>query len=105
MTVVTKGASTPVVHTFDTFGDGYRDDIGTDATPIANANNDLECYQVLVQNDPANTVNMYVGNQHSQSMVLTPGQTETIPYKGMVSDIYVRFTAGAANRANWHAMR
>lgn len=103
-TDVTRGASNPVTETYFVFGDGYRDDVGTEAVPLTTTDKDLECYQVLVQSDPSNTVNMYVGNQHSQSVVLQPGQSETIPFRGMVSDIYIRFVSGT-NRVNWHAMR
>lgn len=104
-TDVTRGASQPTAETFFIFGDGYRDDVGASAVPITTDSKDLECYQVLVQNDPSNGNNMYIGNASSQSVVLQPGQSETIPIRGKVSDIYVRFSAGTNQRVNWHAMR
>jgi len=105
MTKLTGGASTPTIESLDTFGDGYRDDVGVEAVPVTTPDRDLECYQVLVQNDPSNGNDMYIGTQHSQSVVLQPGQSETIPFRGRVSSIYVRFTAGTNQRVNWHAMR
>jgi hypothetical protein len=105
VTDVTRGASLPVAESFFVFGDGYRDDVGIAAVPVATSDIDLECYQVIVQNDPGNANNMYVGNQHNQSVVLQPGQSETIPFRGKVSDVYVRFAAGSSQRVNWHAMR
>lgn len=104
MTTKTGGASLPVIETYQILHDGYRDDVGTSAVPIT-TDATLSCYQVIVQNDPSNQVNMYVGNNASQSIVLTPGQTETIPYCGMVNGIYVRFASGSNLRVNWHAMR
>jgi len=104
MTKHEGGASKAVMECFDLLLDGYRDDVGTGAVPIT-TDTTLTCYQIIVQNDPGQQVNMYVGNNASQSVVLTPGQSETIPYNGRVSDIYVRFASGIGNRVNWHAMR
>lgn len=102
MTDKTAGASQSVTESYDTIYDGFREDIGVVALSITEKN--LRCYQVLVQNDPGNTNNMYVGSATSQSVLLTPGQSETLPYRGKVADIYVRFVAGANQRVNWHAM-
>lgn len=104
MTKRTGGASQPVTDSYETLLDGYRDDVGTSPLPLT-TDLALGCFQVIVQNDPGNQVNMYVGNGASQSVVLTSGQSETIPYQGKVSDIYVRFASGTGNRVNWHAMR
>ena len=95
MTRQTGGGSAPVIESFDTLHDGYRADVGTSPVPLT-TDTSLTCYQVIVQNDPGQQVNMYVGNAASQSVVLTPGQSETIPYSGHVADIYVRFASGSA---------
>lgn len=103
MTKKTGGASAPVTDSYTILHDGNRQDVGTAALPLT-ADTALPCYQVIVQNDPGNSNNMYVGNSASQSVVLAPGQSETLPYSGKVADIYVRFAAGTNQRVNYHAM-
>jgi len=102
MTKKTGGASQSVMETFTVLHDGYRTGLGTGANPITTDR--IDCFQVIVQNDPGNANNMYIGNATSQSIVLTPGQSETIPLSGRVGQVYVRFVAGTDNRVNWHAM-
>ena len=104
MTKHQGGASLPMTESYDTFLDGYRDDVSTVAVPIIVGDDALGCYQVLVQNDPSSPVSIRVGTRHSQSVLITPGQSETIPYVGKLSDIYVIAIGGTA-RVNWHAMR
>ena len=103
MTKRTSGASMPVIESEETLYDGYRDDIGDGAVPITVLG--LECFQVLVQADPSNTVDLRVGTATSQSIVLRPGEAETIPYCGLIRDIFVRAPGAANQRVNWHAMR
>ena len=104
MTKHQGGASLPMTESYDTFLDGYRDDVSTVAVPIIAGDDALECYQVLVQNDPTSVANIRVGTRHSQSVMITPGHSETIPYVGKLSDVYVIALNGTV-RVNWHAMR
>lgn len=57
---------------------------------------------VLVQADPDNSQNVFVGNSASQSVQLAPGGTETIPVN-QPSKIYVR-AASDTQRVNFHAV-
>lgn len=101
----TAGASQPVTDSYNTLFDGFSDDVGQAALPLRTETPRLGCYQLIIQNDPANVNNMLVGTVTSQSIVVTPGQSYTLPYQGYISEIYVRFVAGIANqRVNWHAM-
>ena len=103
MTKRTGGASAGVIEAAETLYDGYRDDVGDAAVPITGL--DLSCFAVLVQSEPTNTANIRVGSATSQSMLIRPGETETLPYCGNIADIYVRAPAAANQRVNWHAMR
>ena len=40
---------------------------------------EVNCREALIQSDPTNTTNMLVGNVDGQYVVLTPGQSFTIP--------------------------
>lgn len=103
MTKKQGGASVPVAESYDTLYDGYRDDVGDNAIPLT-AIDYLQCYAVQVQSDPGNADNIYVGSATSQSFVLEPGDSETIPFRGRIAEIYVRAPGSANQRVNWHAV-
>ena len=65
-----------------------------------------ECVEIVVQNDPDNTVDVLVGNANSQSVQLRPGEAETIASdKGTVnlSRVFVK-SVSATPSINVHAL-
>lgn len=103
MTKKQGGASVPTTESYDTLFDGYRDDVGNNAVPLT-VRTEIHCFAVQVQADPGNTANIYVGSATSQSFVLEKGDSETIPFRGRVAEIYVRAPGAANQRVNWHAV-
>jgi hypothetical protein len=65
---------------------------------------DRDCFEVIVQADPDNEVNLSIGSSLAQWYVLEPGATITIPTRHL-NNVYVRFPAGDDQRVNWIAMR
>ena len=57
--------------------------------------------EALIQSDPSNTTNMLIGNVDAQEVVLTPGQSITIPIISL-SLVYVKMASGTGT-ANWIA--
>lgn len=57
---------------------------------------------VLVQADPNNAQDVFVGNENSQSVQLIPGATEAILID-QPNKIFIRADAGT-QRVNWHAV-
>lgn len=57
--------------------------------------------EVLVQSDPTNTTNVLVGSSDAQEVVLTPGQSITIPICSL-SLVYVKM-ASSTGTINWLA--
>ena len=54
--------------------------------------------QVLLQADPDNTADIFIGNLSSQPIQLKPGNTIVVPADD-VTDLYVR--AGSTQVLNW----
>ncbi len=94
-----KGTAGPVVDVSDVLFDGTFT-ATVSAAPL-NGGTHLPCSEVLVQNDPANAVNIKVGNETSQSVVLIPGQTYAIAIDD-VAKVYVK-AASATPTVNWSA--
>lgn len=76
---------------------GERTGIGTTAVPVAT--NTVNIREALIQSDPSNTTNVLVGSALAQEMVLTPGQSITIPVISL-SIIYVKMASGTGI-VNW----
>lgn len=104
MTKKTGGASQPSIETYESFFDGFIDTVGDVAVPLTD-DYSITCYQVLVQSEPSNTANIRVGTATSQSVLLRPGEVETLPFCGRLSEIYVRAPGATNQRVNWHVMR
>lgn len=66
---------------------------GIDTTAGQVSTTSANCREALIQSDPANTTNMLVGNATAQHVVLTPGQSITIPIISL-SRIYVKMASG-----------
>ena len=60
----------------------------------------MKCRQVLVQNDPDNTVDIFVGTENSQSIQLRPGEAETLLIDNIVK-VFVK-SASATPTVNVH---
>lgn len=80
---------------------GQKTGIGAAAVVLAAATDAVakNCREVLVQSDPANTTNMKVGSSTDQFVVLTPGQSITIPIFSPTL-IFVKMASGTGT-ANW----
>lgn len=63
-----------------------------------------ECFEVLVQADPANTLDVSIGNDLVQWWVLEAGDTLRLAVSH-INKVYVHFPADVAQRINWIAMR
>lgn len=72
----------------------------TTAAPL-NGGTSIVCQEVLVQNDPDNAVDVFVGNATSQSVQLRPGETYTALVNN-VSKVYVKSASSTAT-VNWQA--
>lgn len=73
---------------------------GAGATQL-NGGVSLPCSSVLVQADPSNATDVYVGSSASQSIRLTAGQAEQLSIRD-ASAVWVKAVSGAP-RVNWHA--
>jgi hypothetical protein len=51
------------------------------------------CREVIIQSSPDNTTDMFIGDVSSQYLVISPGQSITIPIVSL-SLIYVRMESG-----------
>ena len=78
---------------------GEKTGITVTAGAISTTTNNIR--EVLIQSDPTNTTNMLVGNADSQEVVLTPGQSITIPIISL-SLVYVKM-ASSTGTVNWIA--
>jgi len=77
---------------------GTKTDVGTTAAAIGGSQ---KCNEVLVQADPDNSVDVFIGNSTIQPLRLKPGVSATIPVNN-VSLIYAKTTSGTAT-VNWLA--
>jgi len=78
---------------------GQKTGITTAAAAISTTSNNIR--EALVQSDPANTTNVLVGSATEQYVVLTPGQSFTIPVISL-SLVYVKMASGTGT-VNWVA--
>lgn len=78
---------------------GERTGIDGVALPVATGTPNIR--EALIQSDPSNTTNVLVGSASAQEMVLTPGQSITIPVISL-SIIYVKMASGTGI-VNWLA--
>ena len=99
MTRLTSGAATHAIETFDKL---YLDTLTGNGELVQLSADYYVVYQILIQADPANASNVYIGNNLQQVFALTPGSSITIPF-GDLTTIYVRFAAGT-DVVNWMAM-
>ena len=78
---------------------GEKTGITVTAGPLSTTNPNIR--EALIQSDPSNTTNMLIGNVDAQEVVLTPGQSITIPIISL-SLVYVKMASGTGT-ANWIA--
>lgn len=76
---------------------------GASGAAALNTGTSLPCKFVLVQNSPASAGNLLVGNATSQSIVLIPGNAESI-WIDNVNKVYIKLASASAATANWHAI-
>ena len=65
---------------------------GVDTTAAAVTTTEYNCREAIIQSDPANTTNLLVGNILAQYLILTPGQSITIPVISL-SLVYVKMAS------------
>jgi len=69
----------------------------TTAAAISASTADVE--QVILQNDPASTKNILVGNSSAQPIVLIPGAVIVLPCQRL-ADIYAKSSDGSSQNLN-----
>lgn len=78
---------------------GEKTDVSVTAAAISTTSANIR--EALIQADPANTVNILIGNSTAQEVVLAPGQSLTIPVISL-SLVYVK-TSASTGTVNWLA--
>lgn len=78
---------------------GETTGITTSAVPVSTTQ--INIREAIIQSDPANTTNLLVGNSTAQEVVLTAGQSITIPIISL-SLVYVKMESGTGT-VNWLA--
>lgn len=78
---------------------GEKTGITTTAGAVSTTTNNIR--EALIQADPSNTTNVLIGNSTDQEVVLTPGQSITIPIISL-SLVYVKMSSGTGI-VNWIA--
>ena len=76
---------------------GEKTGITTTAVQISTTSNNIR--EALIQSDPANTTNVLIGSADNQEVVLTPGQSVTIPIISL-SLVWVKMASGTGV-INW----
>lgn len=76
---------------------GKKTGIDTTAGPVST--DSVNIREALIQSDPSNTTNILIGSVLAQEVVLTPGQSITVPVISL-SLIYVRMASGTGS-VNW----
>lgn len=71
-------------------------------TGVTQLSTGLACRLLLIQNDPDNTMDMFVGTSGTQSIQLVPGQSESLPVSN-ANQIYLR-AASSTGTVNWHSI-
>ena len=72
---------------------------GITTTAVAVSTTTHAIREALIQADPGNTTNVLIGNSTNQEVVLTPGQSITIPIISL-SLVYVKMASGTGT-VNW----
>ena len=72
---------------------------GVTVTAVQVSSTSRPAQEVLIQSDPANTTNVLVGDSDTQVVVLTPGQSLTVPINTL-SLIWVKM-ASLTGVVNW----
>lgn len=72
---------------------------GTTAVPLTAQQ---PCTEVIIQADPGNSVNVYLGNSSAQPLVLSAGASLTLPVVNL-NLIYVALHSGTSAQLNWLA--
>lgn len=75
---------------------GSKTDVGTTAAALTAGQS---CFEVIVQADPDNTVDVFFGTSGSQPMQLLPGQAVRLKVSN-VNLVYVKTASGTAT-VNW----
>ena len=70
---------------------GEKTGITTTAVQVSTTEKNIR--EALIQADPSNTTNVLIGNVDAQEVVLTPGQSITIPIISL-SLVYVKMASG-----------
>ena len=76
---------------------GEKTGITTSAVQISTTSNNIR--EALIQSDPSNTTNVLIGSATDQEVVLTPGQSVTIPIISL-SLVWVKMASGTGV-INW----
>ena len=66
---------------------------GITVTAVQISTTEKNIREALIQADPSNTTNVLIGNVDAQEVVLTPGQSITIPIISL-SLVYVKMASG-----------
>ena len=99
MTKITRG---PVERVAGAYDEMFTGQIGIAFPAQAIYQEQRAILEVIVQNDPGSAVNAFIGNEFNQYLVLTPGQSITIPINNL-NRVWAG-TAGGAATINWLAM-
>ena len=78
---------------------GEKTGVTTAAVAVSTSSQNIR--EVLLQSDPGNTTNLLIGSATDQEVVLTPGQSITIPIISL-SLVYVKMASGTGT-VNWLA--
>ena len=70
---------------------GEKTGITTTAVQVSTTEKNIR--EALIQADPSNTTNVLIGNVDAQEVVLTPGQSITIPIISL-SLVYAKMASG-----------
>lgn len=82
-----------MAYTSGTIYAGQKTGVTVTAVQIIAAADDKAIREALIQSDPANTTNVLVGSATAQHVVLTPGQSITIPVISLTR-VYVKMSSG-----------
>lgn len=83
---------------FDTLQDGTNASVGTTAAQVTTT--DVIATSVLIQADPDNTDDIFLGNATSQSVQLQPGQSIAVQINN-VNKLYAKSASGTQRANHW----
>lgn len=99
MTQLQVGAA---VHSITTYNNMITGTINASFPAQALIQQQTKCFEVLVQNDPASTVNLKVGNEFGQYVELTAGESINLPIND-ANKVHIGTDGGTAT-VNYIAM-